>query len=305
MKKKALLLTASLGILTITLMSYERGAGVNGVDCTGAETGSMGAVGCSQTGSGCHATAATTGLTVKVELDSAGVAVKKYVPGMSYTVKITGTNTTGISLPKFGFQVAAIKGNAAGATPLNAGTFASTGLPTGVQYSPASATSLQCNLVEQSAAIAATTGTGGAGTTYVESFGWTAPATGTGTVTLWGVLNAVNADGSNDTGDHWNTAIDTISERTLGVEVLTAANSQLLAYPNPFNGNLNVTFSAALNGEYSVSVFDLNGRTVANQKVNFNGSNICSFNSANWQSGLYIVRVSGNGFQQTARVIKQ
>jgi len=74
-------------------------------------------------------------------------------------------------------------------------------------------------MVEQSTRINATTGTGGAGTTYEESFTWTAPSFGTGTVSFWGVLNAVNANGNNDSGDKWNTATLVVNESTGGIPV--------------------------------------------------------------------------------------
>ena len=205
MKKKLLLLLPFAGILAyIGLCSYSGGAAISGgIDGTGAS----GAGGCS-----CHTHATTT--TVALELDTIGGGVRtQYIAGGHYTVKITGTNTSTTSLPDFGFQVAVVKLTGAGTgTAADAGALASTGLPASCQYSSTGSTGLPMNIVEQNTQIAATTGTGGSGTTYVESIPWTAPAVaGTGSIKLYGVINAVNFDGGSG-GDKWNNGNATITE---------------------------------------------------------------------------------------------
>jgi len=199
MKKLFLLfpLLAALGY--ITLSSYSTGYAAGG---GGNATGATGGSGCS-----CHTSATTT--TVALELDSAGISVSHYIAGHSYTVKITGTNTSTTSLPRFGFQVSVVGATGAGtASATNAGTLASTGLPASCQNVSAGTTTV----VEQSSAIVATSGTGGSGTTYVESIGWTAPTTaGTGSIKIYGVVNAVNYTGGSG-GDKWNRGNITITE---------------------------------------------------------------------------------------------
>src|ERR1700753_1455192 len=119
MKKRILLFTAVAGIAIISLTSSDSGAGHgSGFDCTGAETANSNGAGCSKTGSSCHSTAATAGIQVVLALDSAGTAITHYTPGVTYTLKITGTNTTSATLPKFGFQAACIKGSTAAGTPV-------------------------------------------------------------------------------------------------------------------------------------------------------------------------------------------
>lgn len=68
-------------------------------------------------------------------------------------------------------------------------------------------------VVEQNSPLGATSGSGGAGTTYVVTVPWTAPASGTGNVSLRGVINAVNG-GAADAGDKWNTGFSTATELT-------------------------------------------------------------------------------------------
>ena len=153
----------------------------------------------------CHgATNATTSVTL--ELDSAGIPVTHYVAGQSYTIKITGTNTSTVSLPKFGFQVTAVKSTGAGtSSATNIGLLQSTGLPAGLQYTTGASSGLPMAVVEHSTRLSPATGTGATGTTYVETVGWTAPATGSGTAMIYGCINAVNGTGSSS-GDRWNNA---------------------------------------------------------------------------------------------------
>lgn len=209
MKKKFILLPLVLVLTYIVGSSYSGGAASSGgIDGSGATS----AAGCS-----CHTTAATT--TVTIELDTAGgTAVTHYVAGGNYTIKITGTNTSATSLPKFGFQVAAVKLVGAGTgAATNAGTLASAGLPAFTQNSAVGS----INVVEHTTAITATTGTGGSGTTYViSSIPWTAPIAGTGSVKLYGVINAVDGTGGTG-GDKWRNANTTITELTAPVAPIT------------------------------------------------------------------------------------
>src|SRR5438132_105420 len=124
MKKTTLtyLLFAGLGIY-ITISGYQAGPGTNGYDCTGAETGLGNPTGCKT----CHGSNATAGIAVALELDSTGgVPTTHYTGGMTYSVKISGTNNTANSLPKYGLQIGSIKGSSAMITPVNAGTWSTT-----------------------------------------------------------------------------------------------------------------------------------------------------------------------------------
>ena len=203
--KMNIILTTLVGCLAyIILASNASGYGRAGHDATGASGAGTGANG----GCSCHGVSAS--LAVTVELDSAGVPVTNYHPGASYTIKISGTNnSTTATLPKFGFQVSCVQANAnnaggantaGSASCVNAGTWGT--LPASTRISTGT---FPTSLVEQSAAITATSGTGGTGTNYVESIPWTAPAAGTGAVVIYGVLNAVNNNGS-ESGDLSNIA---------------------------------------------------------------------------------------------------
>ncbi len=195
MKKKIILLPLVGLLIYVVMQSNANGPGatssVNG-------TGSRGVSGCS-----CHNASSTSSTTVVVELLSGSTPVTTYTPGGSYNIRITGTQTSGsLTLPRFGFQVSAVLAGAAGTGSASlAGTFGSA--PSGTHVVNVSG----LNIFEHTGgSMAATTGSGGSGTTYVATIPWTAPSAGTGSVVLYGVVNAVNADGSQSSADKWNTA---------------------------------------------------------------------------------------------------
>ena len=308
MKKRILLFTAIAAMATGILTSGKNGAGAEkGYDCTGAETGLGNFAGCGGAG-GCHNSSLSTGITVLLELDSAGVATTHYKGGMTYTVKITGTNTTASSLPVFGFQVTCVKGTTAVTTPVNAGTFASTGLPGDVQYTPAQLPSdFAVNMVEHKFPIPATTGGGATGSTYIESFQWTAPTAGTGTVSFWGVVNACTGDTAHSSNsDLSNNTHINISEWTTTTSVSNAnTETSIIAFPNPIGNELNLQMNNAVPGTYSFEVFDVMGKSVANGNLDVNGmSDKTTINTSGWAYGTYNVVIEKEGVRQVTRVVK-
>ena len=290
MKKKFLLLPIIGVFAYVTLTSSASGGAFNsGADGTKA-------TGTSNTCGGCHGSNAST--TVVIELDSAGVPVTHYTPGMAYTIKITGTNTsTTATLPKFGFQTTVVKATGAGtSSAVLAGSFPTTGLPTGTRYTSAAA-GCGIDVLEHSSSHTATTGTGASGTTYVISgLPWTAPAAGTGNVVVYGCINAVNGMG-NQGGDIYNSSSLAISERVVshvGVNNVVAADSKM--YPNPVSNVLNLS---GYNGV--VTVFDMNGKVIATENV----ADTAVINTSNWASGAYFVTVNNNGAVTTKTIVKQ
>ena len=275
MKKFTFLYLIVICAIGLIVSGYTGGAANHNIEGTGAETGLGNSAGC---GNGCHTAATTT--TVTIELDSAGIPTTRYKGGMNYTVKITGKNTSTTSLPKFGFQLGSIVGSSASATPVNAGTWA-TPYPAGTQYVAPKAGKFVVGVMEQTAALAATSGTGGNGTTYVRTFNWTAPASGTGTISFWGVLNAVNGS-NNDAGDKYNNAKLVITElvstaaltvKTSAMDVKcfgdkTGAATATATGTSPYTYSWNTspvqttaTATGLAAGTYTVTVKDATGKT--------------------------------------------
>ncbi|HEU4716269.1 MAG TPA: T9SS type A sorting domain-containing protein [Bacteroidia bacterium] len=285
-KKKTLVVLLAATCCFFLVTGYNNGAGSHGWDCTGAETGLSNPQGCKA--SGCHSSTATTGITLTVEFDSVGVPTTHYVGGMLYTVTITGTNTTAATLPKFGLQVGCIRGSSAVTTPSNAGTWTAP-FPAGTHHATPQSGNFVVDLVEHNTPNAATTGTGGTGTTYVKTFNWTAPAAGTGTVSFWAALNAVNNNGSEDSGDKWNTNHIVIDEwgNAAGIAGAAANAFSMNVFPNPVNGHASVSFtnaSALTRG--TIRVTDLSGKTVSETAVNDFGATT-GIDCTNLSNGVY------------------
>ena len=70
----------------------------------------------------------------------------------------------------------------------------------------------------------------------------------------------------------------------------------MLVYPNPAGQAINVNYSYGGNDEKMrvINVFDMNGRKIATEQVQ-GASGTRSFNSANWVSGVYIIRMEEDG----------
>lgn len=304
MKKSTIICLLALCAGSMIISGYNTGAGTHGWDCTGAETGLGNPSGC--TNGGCH-TLSTT-ITVALELDSAGVATTHYVGGMSYTVKITGTNTSTTSLPKFGLQIGCIKGSTAVTTPVNAGTWPAP-YPANTHFAAPQAGNFVVGVVEHNTPITATTGTGGSGTTYSKTFNWVAPATGTGTVSFWSCLNAVNGNGS-DTGDKFNKQHIVINEWPLGVGVNNlnpVHDLNISMFPNPAVDQLTLSFTLENQAMVKIKVYDVTGKEVLNVNAERMdpGQQSVKINTSSLLKGIYFVNVSVDGISSSKKLIIQ
>lgn len=272
MKKTNFLLLIAAGICYFIITGYDNGPGTNGWDFTGAETGLGNPAGCTN----CHGATATSGINISMELDSAGIPTTKYKGGMSYTVKLTGINNTSFSLPKFGFQIGSIEGSSALQTPVNAGTW-TTPLPANTHIANPQSGNFVVRLVEHTIPLSTTTGTGGNGSTYEITFDWTAPDSGTGTVSIWAALNLINGNG-NTSGDKWNTNHIVIDEWQTGSTGISSLEKNLLEvniFPNPFSEYAVVRITndyEFANEKLELKIYNVLGREVKNfnpQTLNF------------------------------------
>lgn len=84
------------------------------------------------------------------------------------------------------------------------------------------------------------------------------------------------------------------------------ANFALLQnYPNPFNPSTKITFQVPKSSYVSLKIYDMLGKEVANP-INKNlsaGTYNYTFNAANLTSGIYLYRISSNGFVETKKMI--
>ncbi len=282
MKKKILLFTLASGMAVVTLMSNGSGAAGSGNSRTGAD-GSVANCG----GSGCHGGAGATTATLRID-SVGGVQVTKYVPGMTYTVTVTGSHATNT---KFGFQMAAVSGT--GSSQVQAGTFATT-LPASV--AKRNITGIPFDFIEHSSII---TGP------LSKSFSWTAPATGVGTISMYLTVNAMNNTGGADAGDVSGNTSKTLAQHVASSSVADLSdNISLSAYPNPVTNTLNIKAGNGY-GNYTVTVFDMTGRNIAHSTLEANVTGIATINTSDWTSGLYNVVVANENSRETIQIVKQ
>ena len=302
MKKRLLLLPIGAVMAYFSLTSNRTGF-ISSNQCGS----SGGTPSCSVGSSGCHSTSANTSIVDSIALDSAGTLVTKYTAGKHYTIRFGGVQgIVTATLPKFGFQLSVVK--ASTSTHLNAGTFVAP-LPTNTDTTSFSIPNSPC-VMYQTAALAPVSGTGGIGTVYLVSIPWDAPATaGTGDITIYGILNAVNNDSMASTSDMWNFKNRTVQERVAGGGGASVATFNegihFSTFPNPVLNSMNIAFSNAETGEYAVNVYDLNGRVVARKVIDVSGDTNATINMSNLAGGIYQVIVSKDGFSKTVSVAKQ
>lgn len=284
MNKKILLFSATLGIAYLGFTSYSAGPATGGL---GNISGSAGVANCS--GGSCHPagnasntypSSSTAGIVSLYSNSSAtALVVGGYVPGTKYWVKLTAGNKT--PLPKFGFQVSCVSGTT---TKVNAGTLAAM---------PSSNTVVKTgpiNVIEHTKALDATS------FQYVTIFEWTAPPAGTGDVTFYAMVNAVDGTGTTANDQPSVGMTKTFYEKTTSIgEIKNNIASKI--YPNPCDNLLNIETTS--NDKFMATVYDLAGRQVI-APSHQNNIDVSALNA-----GVYMLRLNTENGQQTATFVKQ
>lgn len=262
MKQRLVLSLFGAACLYLVVCGYSYGYGRN-------ETGSQGRTGCS-----CHGSSSS--VNPIVELDSQGVAVTSYIGGMNYTVKLSGTANS--SQQYFGFELSTVKATGAGTNSATmAGTWGT--LPSGTGTFGSTFV-----VVQQTQRLAASSNM------YSISIPWTAPAAGTGSVKIYGLINAVNGDGGTG-GDGAQTATNnglTITEAvscpTVAISGTDSAMSAVVTggtatgYQWYNNGSLisgatSASYIATASGSYTVAVTAAGGCNPSSSAYVYNKPN--------------------------------
>ena len=286
MNKKILLFTATLGIAYLAISGYGAGP-ANGGEGNISGSDKTKAANCS--GGSCHAAgsantfAPASGLITLHDLTTGNLLPGGYTPLKKYLVKLNAQNTS--LLPKFGFQLSCVKKTTT-KPKVNAGTIAA-------KASTNTATKTTSDgivVLEHTSPLSIT------GTAYTVSFEWTAPASGTGAVEFFAMVNAVNGTGTSS-GDAPSTGLTyTINETPASIgEIKNEIASKI--YPNPCTNVLNI--EAAGSAKFMATVYDLAGRVVI---APAHQSNI---DVSALTSGVYLLRLNTEDGQQTATFVKQ
>ncbi len=279
MRKKLLILTFSITLISITVGSVYNNAHTNPTGSPNARTGSPGDGGNTCAISGCH-----TGITVttKPNVITSNIPAEGYTPGTKYT--ITATSTSIPSRNVFGFQISpqSSTGTLLGAVTITNST--ATQVTGGGKY-----------VTHKQAGI---TGTNGVKSW---SFDWTAPAAGTGTVTFYGCFNNANGNGG--------TSGDSIIKSTLVIQenVSIGVSNDMLSkvgfsiFPNPATEKINIQNNK--NIEYNrIVVTDLSGKTIYTSDK----TDAVNLEDLGMLSGVYFISVYNNEeWIGTSRFIKK
>ncbi len=286
MIKKALLATSSFLFCTLIFMSNKSGPATNG---QGIKTGGPGSAGLTCAASGCHTSGigTTTGgfeIRKKFNPDS-GAIVNTYIPDSLYLVRLSGSHSI---LTKFGFQIQAIKINDSG----DVGIFSALG------------PKMQVVTIGSRKILENTDTISKVGSNVNIVFTWKAPPKNSGQVRFYGILNAVNGDGTSS-NDQPSSTISFAMAESLNIPYNTNSGN-LKTYPNPAIDIFNIENKYAANGDYQLQVINNTGQVIIRETFTVQ-NNLLSHKvtTTNWASGLYIIQLSHNGKQQVTTVVKQ
>ncbi len=94
------------------------------------------------------------------------------------------------------------------------------------------------------------------------------------------------------------------SKETAMTNSIASANafSQLSIYPNPVNDNLNLKVTSAIQTILNYSIISMNGQTIQSEKVNASSLKK-SINTADFDAGIYFVKINTNQGSYTHKII--
>jgi hypothetical protein len=226
---------------------------VNSSNASGPGGDRTNAPGSSGNCSACHGGTANLGgdIVVTVIDKSTASAATEYTPGKTYTI---GVKMGGTSIKK-GFQLTVINSS-------NAGIGTMSGNSTGTSIYTSGNRSI-CGH-----------NTPGLGVWYVD---WTAPATASGTVSIYASGIVSNSNGNNNGDQVVKTSLSFPAAASSSINSL-ANSTSFSVYPNPASHE--IKFSANVS---KVTIMSQNGKVV------FSGNNVDHVNIENLSNGLYFV----------------
>ncbi len=218
-------------------------------------------------------------------LDSAGNAVSAYRPGRVYTARVTLT-ATGSNLQGYGFQMIGLRdsnnSDLDGFGDVNPNNYKIASIPGGRTYAEHDNVS----------------------SSNIFNVKWTAPPTGTGSITLYAAGNGVNSNGS--------TSGDGSGFNSLKLSELSSATSTpehplpvLRVFPNPVQSESMLDFQHFTPGNYQISAFDASGRMIwAQQQPISADAAPLSLPAGDWRPGLYFIVLEKEGWTTSVKVLK-
>lgn len=286
MNKKYLLLTAFLiaifATLNVTTVNSKITSPPAGSSGDPVNTGT-----CAQ--SGCHngpvQTPGAGDLTLTIgtgnpttPLDASFV----YSPGTQYNIGFLINSFTG----RYGFQMVALN-----SSNTQAGTFAVTNSAT-TKINAAGGRSYIGHL--------------NANSTKNWVYKWTAPASGTGTVTFYYSYNTAD-DNDQSNGDVIYKGSVSIEALLSGVEDISTKVADLNIFPNPISSQFGISFDLKESNTVSSQLYSLDGKLMKeliNEKMNSGNVNQ-QFDVNDLAAGIYLVKLNVGGATITKKIVKQ
>lgn len=279
--KRNFIYTLFISFLAMIVFSANRNgrASTENADSTGAPfQGAQGEV-CSE----CHGGGPASMTTITL-LDSTNTQVTQYLPGKTYTARVT-ISTSGTP-GGYGFQMVALRAS----DTTNIGTFTDVN-PN--NYKLKTLTSTQRTYAEHA----------GMSATNTFNVVWTAPAAGKGQVKFYAAGNAVNNNFSTS-GDSPSSTQLTVNEFSVATGEIQSLDAQV--FPNTLGGEistLNVVVADA--GHYRFNLLSLNGQSVYSaEKPLQSGSNTLELNAASLENGLYLLHIQNGSRSACVKIVK-
>ncbi len=97
--------------------------------------------------------------------------------------------------------------------------------------------------------------------------------------------------------------IRSISDVVEGIGLEENDNNQLSVFPNPTNGEVNITL--AKGGKYTFELIDLIGNVISQEEVVLNGNEKLTRDFSDLTKGIYLLHVNGENFVSTTKLTVQ
>jgi hypothetical protein len=257
---------------------------------TGAPGDEVDSNGNARTCESCHNTSATIQVTLDIEvLDDAGAAITEYTPDQTYDVKVT-INSLGAATPAaYGFQILCLEA------------------PLGVSGDDAASFFNPANNVRIATASSN-------GRLYAEHKGpsatnefmveWTAPAVGTGTVTLYSCGNGVNLNDETG-GDDAACSQLQLTEGDPAATKNLADEVSLKSYPNPVGGTLSLEINSEISGTFELRIYNLLGQIIKSKQLDLRtGENKENINLSDLAKGSYLLQLTDGEKMMSRKIVK-
>jgi hypothetical protein len=223
-------------------------------------------------------------LSVSV-LDSSSNPVTQYLPGKTYTARVTIT-ASGANLNGYGFQMIGLRdsnnSDLDGFSDVNPNNYKIATISGGRTYAEHDNIS----------------------TSNTFNVKWTAPATGTGSVTLYAAGNGVNATGTTG-GDGSGFGTAKLTEFSSSTNSPEVGFLRLAVYPNPLQTTSTLQLDHLEAGSYTLRAFDLSGKQVWNTRQELpSGSATLLLQTSEWEPGIYFLQLEGANKVANVKVLK-